>query len=209
MTECHACSDANFISSVEGFDAIPHLVRLLARGNPVSVDELASTARLPEDQVGRLLRSQAGTEWDEGGRLVGFGLSLRPTQHRYTVAGRTLYTWCATDTLLFTAILGQPAVAESTCPATGRLIRLELSPDAVVSVKPAGAVVTQRHRSELIADLRAEVCDHGHFFASHAAASTWATEHPDGQVLAIAEGFDQCRHACEELGWLSSEVTAR
>jgi alkylmercury lyase len=139
--------------------------------------------------------------------LVGFGLSLRPTEHRYTVAGRTLYTWCATDTLLFTVILGQPALAESICPATGQPIRLELRPDTVVSVEPPEAVVTQRHRGELVGDLRTDVCDHGHFFASPAAAATWSAEHPEGQVLGVPEAFDHSRAACEELGWSTAQVT--
>jgi alkylmercury lyase len=209
MTEHHACSDAAFISSVEGFEAFPHFVRLLARGTPVQVDELSALAGRPEEEVDRLLRSQHGTEWDEEGRLVGFGLTLRPTRHRYTVAGRSLYTWCATDTLLFTVIIGEPAEAESTCPATGQAIRLELRPDAVVSVEPADTVVTQRHRGELVDNLRAEVCDHGHFFASPAAASDWAAEHTDGEVLALAEVFERCRQACQELGWLAPEAASR
>lgn len=209
MTEYHACSDAAFISSVDGFEVLPHLVRLLARGTPVCVEELAATAGVPENQVARLLRSQAGTEWDDRGRLVGFGLTPRSTQYQYTVAGVTLYTWCASDTLLFTPILGTPAVAESTCPVTGRPIRLELAPDAVVAVDPPEAVVTQRHRNDLIADLRAEVCDHGHFFASPEAAQTWATEHPEGRVLPVAEAFDNCRRACEELGWTARGVSAQ
>ena len=75
MTAFHACSDAAFISSVEGFEALPHVVRLLARGTPVGVEELADSAGVPEDKVVRLLRSQAGTEWDDDGRLVGFGLT--------------------------------------------------------------------------------------------------------------------------------------
>src|SRR6185437_16147936 len=182
MNEHHACSDATFISSVEGSEAFPHLVRLLVKGAPVGIDELAAIAGRPEDEVDRLLRSQPGTDWDEQGRLVGFGLTLRPTRHRYIVGGHTLYTWCATDALLFTQIIGEPAVAESTCPASDLPVRLELRQDAVVSVEPAEAVVTQRHRGEVVADLRAEVCDHGHFFASQAAASDWAAEHPDGQV---------------------------
>jgi alkylmercury lyase len=208
MTEHHACSDAAFISSVEGFGAFPHLVRLLARGTPVGIDELAALAGRPEDEVDRLVRSQPGTDWDEQGRLVGFGLTLRPTQHRYIVGGRTLYTWCATDTLLFTQIIGEPASAESTCPSTGIPISLDLRKRAVVSVEPADAVVTQRHRGELVADLRAEVCDHGHFFASPAAASDWATEHPEGQVLPVAEAFEQCRQTCQELGWLAPGAAA-
>jgi alkylmercury lyase len=80
----------------------------------------------------------------------------------------------------------------------------ELIPDAVLSVTPADAVVSQRHHGELLGDVRAEVCDHGHFFASPAAASGWTAEHPDGAVLAVRRAFGNARAACAELGWLGA-----
>ena len=209
MTEPHACSNAEFISSFEGSPAIPPLLRLIARGRPVDLAELAAKSGQPASDLERILRAQPGTEWDDEGRLVGFGLSLRPTAHRYLVGGHTLYTWCATDTLFFTVILGIDAVAESTCPATGQPIRLEVTPDAVASVSPVGAVVSQRHRGSLVANLRADVCDHGHFFASEAAANAWVEAHPGGEILSVTEAFDQCRSACEDLGWLVQGTTGR
>lgn len=208
MSEPTSCSDAACISSVEGFDAFPHILRLIARGEPVDIDELASSVQRPPAELERSLRAQSGTEWDAEGHLVGFGLSLRPTEQRLTVAGRTLYTWCATDTLLFTVILGTATVAESTCPTTGQPIRVDLTPDALESVTPREAVVSQRHAGELVGDLRAEVCDHGHFYASAAAAGSWAAEHPEGKVLSVADAFDRCRATCVELGWLP-EATSR
>lgn len=203
MGDGHACSDAGAISSLEGFEVFPHVVRLLARGEPVRVEELAAAAGRPASDIERLARSQPGTEWDEKGRLVGFGLTLRPTPHRLIVAGRTLYTWCAADTVMFTMILGEPSEVESTCPATGAPIRLELAPASVVSVSPLSAVISELPGAGLGGDLRAEVCDHGHFFASTGAASTWSAKHPDGEVLEVAEAFARYRDACKQLGWLA------
>jgi hypothetical protein len=120
-------------------------------------------------------------------------------------AAAPLYTWCAADTLMFTMILAEQAVAESTCPVTGEAIRLELSPQSLLSLSPPTAVITQRLGVEPVRDLRAEVCDHGLFFASPAAASGWAAEHPDGEVLSVAEAFDRSRATCEALGWLDGK----
>jgi len=209
MTGPHACSDAELISSFEGSAAIPTLLRLIARGRPVDLAELATESGQPTTDLERMLKAQPGTEWDDEGRLVGFGLSLRPTAHRYLLGGQTLYTWCATDTLLFTVILGTDAVAESTCPVTGLPIRLDIAPDAVTSVSPAAAVVSQRHRGDLAANLRADVCDHGHFFASAAAASAWLAAHPDGEILSVTDAFGSSRTACEKLGWLVPGTTGR
>jgi alkylmercury lyase len=208
MNEHHVCSDAAFLSSLDGFELIPHIVRALAQGPPVPIEEIAVAAGLPSADVERLLRSQPGTEWDDEARLVGFGLTPTPTEHRFTVAGKTLYTWCATDTLFFTAILGRATLVESTCPASGEIVKIELNPDAVVSVTPKETVVSQLLHGELLADVRAQVCDHGHFFASPAAASTWTVEHPDGEVLSVTDAFEHGRLACTELGWIP-EVTKR
>lgn len=209
MTEPYCCNDAAFLSKVDGHAAIPELIRVLARGEPVDLEELAEVSGPSGADLERVVRAQPGTEWDDDGRLVGFGLGARPTEYRFVVGDKVLYTWCASDTLFFTVILGQETVAESTCPATGSPIRIEITPDGVTSVTPAGAVVSQRHRDELLVNLRSEVCDHGHFFASAAAAAGWAAEHPEGQVRSIADAFAECRAACEELGWVGTGVTDR
>jgi alkylmercury lyase len=202
MADQSSCADAEFIRSIEGYELFPVIVRLLARGRPLAVDQLASAAGRPASEIEALLRAQPGVEWDDDGSLVGGGLSLRPTEYRYTVAGRTLYTWCAADTLLFTVILGEPAVAEARCPASGHSIRVEVAPDAVVSVDPADAVVSELQPAGQVCDFRREVCDHGHFFASPAAAGRWLEAHPDGRVLRVAEAFESARTTCEMLGWI-------
>jgi alkylmercury lyase len=203
VTEPYVCNDAAFISSFDGFMAIPQILRLLARGEPVNLREVADVAGQSGADLERALRAQPGTEWDDAGRMVGFGLTPRPTDYRFLVGGKTLYTWCASDALFFTVILGEDTVAESTCPATGVPIRLEITPGGVRSVSPPDAVVSQRRPGETVGNLRSDVCDHGHFFASAAAASAWAAEHPDGQVLNIAKAFEECRISCEELGWVT------
>ena len=43
---------------------------------------------------------------NDRGRLLGSGLTHRPTRHRYMIDGRVLFTFCAADTLIVTPILG-------------------------------------------------------------------------------------------------------
>jgi alkylmercury lyase len=167
----------------------------------VPVNDIAEAAQRSRDDVERVLRAQAGTDWDDDGRLVGLGLTLRPTAHRVTIPGQTLYTWCATDTFYFATILDTPALVESTCPATGQAIRLELQPDAVIAVNPSQTVVSQRHCAEPVSDIRAQVCDHGNFYSSANAAAAWLSEHPDGELLSVAETFERCQTTCKQFGW--------
>lgn len=206
MTDSATCSDAKLISTFEGYELLPHAVRLLAQGSPVRLGELSAAAGWPEQKVETVLRSVEGTDWGPDGRLVGFGLTLKPTRHRFIVEGRSLYTWCAADTLTFTVLLAKPAVVMSACPATGKAVTLELAADGVVSVDPAETVVTERRCHQAGADFRAQICDHGHFFASPEAASGWLAEHPDGAVLSAGDAFETCLATCQQVGWASAEA---
>lgn len=96
------------------------LLRLLAAGDPVDVATLAASSGRTVEQVTAQLARVPDTEYDDQGRIVGQGLSLRPTPHQFTVDGHELYTWCALDTLIFPTILDRAARVESTSPASGQ-----------------------------------------------------------------------------------------
>jgi alkylmercury lyase len=181
-------------------DVVGPLVRLIARGRPVQPVELAEQSGLTVATLTSWLRDQPGTDWDDHGRLVGFGLTQRPTAHRFIVEGRELFTFCAADTLLFAPILGGTARVESTCPTTGETIGIDLAGDRVLDLKPAAAVVSQVRLCP-VADIRASICDHGHFFASPEAAEPWHRAHPDGYVTPVREFFDLALSTDREMGW--------
>ena len=64
------------------------LLRLLAEGEPVTIAELATASGRSENTVRRGLSSVPDAEYDDDGRILGLALTLRPTPHRFTVAGR-------------------------------------------------------------------------------------------------------------------------
>jgi alkylmercury lyase len=189
------------VEQIEGFQLLPHLVRLLAEGQPVALEELAAASSWPLPDIEAALRRQPAVDWDEHGRLVGFGLTLRPTPHRFTFDGRTVFGFCASDALFFPVILGRAGVVESACPVTGRPIRVELSPERVERVEPSGAVVSLVRPTDGVEDIRAEICALGHFFASREAAAEWLAAHPEGMVHSVEEDFQLHRDVVEKLGW--------
>jgi alkylmercury lyase len=202
MDKPPVCIDAAFLGRLPGIELVPHTIRLLATGRPVALEEIARAASVSVGRAEELLTSQPGCEWDDAGRLVGFGLTSNPTPHRLVLPKASLYTWCAMDTLLFTIIIGEETIATSHCPATGQPVRVEMSPSGIRSVQPAAAVVSQVV-ADKICDLRGEVCEHGHFFSSAPAAANWALDHPAGGVLSVPDAFEQSRSACEAIGWLA------
>ncbi|GAA3325905.1 MULTISPECIES: organomercurial lyase MerB [Micrococcaceae] len=161
------------------------LLRLLAEGEPVTIAELATASGRSEDTVRQGLAAVPDTEYDDEGRVIGLALTMRPTPHRFTVAGEQLYTWCALDTLFFPALIGKAATIESTSPGSGTLIRVATGADGTVtSVQPATAVVS------LISPrgtgpVRSSFCNQIHYFASREDAGPWLDAHPDGEVLDI------------------------
>jgi alkylmercury lyase len=189
------------IGRVEGRDLFPHAVRLLADGEPVALERLAAAAGWAVEDVEAALRAQTSAERDEQGRLVGLALTLRPTTHRVTIDGRTVFAWCASDTLMVPVILGRRALVQSTCPQTGEAIRVELAPDRVERLEPADAVVTAVRPAGQMSDVRSATCDHGHFFSSIAATSAWADAHPEGHIYPVEEAFRLDRQVIEQLGW--------
>lgn len=182
------------------------LNRMVAeRGAPVAVEELAAAGGWSVQEVHEELDREfwQGMERDERGRLTGFGMTLHATPHAFTFERRTVYAWCATDALQFPNVLGRPGVVVSTCPATGKRIRVALSPTEVLDLDPAAAVVSMVRPAEPVSDGRAEVCALGNFFSSRTAAAEWLAAYPDGELVPVADEFEIVRRAQKDLGWMA------
>jgi alkylmercury lyase len=158
----------------------------LARGEPVTVDDLGQAPCRTPDQVRHALAGLPDTEYDEQGRIIGHGLTLRPTPHRLTVNGRQLYTWCALNTLIFPAVLGRPARVQSPCHSTGTPIHLTVEPDTVTTLDPATTVVSIVTQ-QACSSIRTAFCDQVKFFTAPAAAQPWLDRHPGATVLPVGD----------------------
>jgi alkylmercury lyase len=173
------------------------LQSLLAGGEPVTVARLAAHVGRAEAEIRQALAAMPDTEYDVEGRIIGFGLTFNPTPHRYETGGRTLYAWCAMDTLTFPAILGHTARVTSPCRATGEPVRLTVTPDKVTSVEPGGAVVSLP-TPDAPTSVRVSYCNQSHFFAGPDVAHAWLAQHPEAGVLPLSD-IDELRHSVVEL----------
>ena len=168
------------------------LVRLLARGEPVTGAMLATDAGRAIDDVAAQLARWPNVERDADGAVVGFsGLTLRPTAHSLRFDDRQLHTWCAWDTLFLPRMLDTTAHVSSTCPVSGRDVRLVVSPEGVEQADPAGIHLSfPPLASTNTADIRGTFCCHVRFLVGAEAVQTWLTAHPDGHVLDLAAAFE-------------------
>ncbi|WP_026548746.1 organomercurial lyase MerB [Arthrobacter sp. Br18] len=164
------------------------LLKLLAQGDPVDTADLAAATGRPLEEIRTALEAMADTEYDESGRIIGQGLTQRPTHHRFEVDGQQLYTWCALDTLIFPTLLGTSARIESAYKATGTPVRVTAGPAGVTGVEPAGAVVSLVNPDDM-SSVRSSFCNQVHFFASPEEAQPWIDSHPGGTVIPVEEAY--------------------
>jgi alkylmercury lyase len=180
------------------FEIVPPTLDLLAKGKPASPEEIAAASGKPPEEVRAALDQFPSAEWDEQGRIVGLGLTLRPTPHRLELEGRTLFAWCALDALVFPLILGRTVSIESPCRGSGEPVHIEVTPAGIEAVEPPSAVVSIVAARDL-ASVRSVGCNNTHFFSSPEAASRWLERHPEATILPVEEAFRLGRLIAEGL----------
>lgn len=129
------------------------LVQLLVQGHPVAPELLAHHLHRELEEVRSVLQAHPELEYDEQGNLVGSGLTLVPTAHQFQVEQRTLFAWCAFDTLTYPVELHLTAQITSRSPVTGSSIHLTVTPERVLDLEPGEAQVS------LVVDVAARCCD--------------------------------------------------
>lgn len=174
------------------------LMKLLALGDPVDITDLAAATGRPVEEIRAALEAMADTEYDGSGRIVGQGLTQRPTQHRFEVGGEQLYTWCALDTLIFPTLLAAPARIESAYKSTGTPVRVRVDSSGVTSVEPATAVVSLVNPEDM-SSVRSSFCNQVHFFASPEEAGPWLENHPGGTAIPVDEAYRLASTMAEQM----------
>jgi alkylmercury lyase len=171
------------------------MYRALAEGYPVSAACLAALASVPIELAEGLFEQgkALGGEWDEEGRLVGNVLTLLPTQHRFRVNGRQLYTWCSLDAIHLPGLLGRPAEVDSVDPVSGQAIHLDIPPDGEPTFTPAETVLTIVLSAGDRSGPQSPLCRQMHFFASRENAAIWVRDHPNATVMSVEEVYQLVR----------------
>lgn len=174
------------------------LLRLLADGEPVSIAQLPTATDRTADEVQNALAAVPDTEYDDQGRIIGQGLTLRPTRHHFEVGGEQLYTWCALDTLIFPQLLDRPVRIESAQRTGSTPVRVSADATGVTSVEPATAVVSLVNPDDL-SQIRSAFCNQVHYFASPDEAAPWLERHPEATVIPVAAAFELATTLVESM----------
>jgi alkylmercury lyase len=164
------------------------ILQQVSRGKPLPKVTLATSLEISQDELDQRLTGLPDTEFDRKGHIVGWGVTLVPTRHRFQIDGKSLYTWCAFDTVLFPPTLGETAQVHSTCPVTGQPIAFVATPEGVVKeLTPASAIMSLIVPAERRDCARSTFCEQSLFFHSEQAADSFLAAHPEALILSIAE----------------------
>jgi alkylmercury lyase len=174
------------------------LYRELAKGRAVDAAQLGRALRASPAEGRALLARDSIKAFvypDDQGRVLGFGgLAAAPMHHRFEVDGRTLWTWCAWDSLFIPEVLGRSARVESANPENGKIVRLLVSPDRIESAEPESAVVSfllpDAHDFDTsAANVMAKFCHFVFFFTSRTSGELWVAKHPRTFLYSLDEAF--------------------
>ena len=142
--------------------------------------------------VTEVLNSWPAVYFDDEKNVAGFwGLALGEMPHRFKVDGRQLYTWCAWDSLFIPELLGKTAEVESTCPISGEIISLTVSPTRVENVSPKSAKVSFLNpTTSFDMNVIAGFCHYVLFFNSEESGNEWIANHKDTFLLTLDEAHE-------------------
>ena len=168
--------------------------RLLAAGEPVAAEAIAGAVGVPTARVEAALQSWPGVYRNHGGRVAGFwGLTIQPLdpEYRLLAEGKTLYAWCALDTLFIPPLMGKTVTVQATEPVNGERVSLVVHGKGVREVTPPGVVVSMVVPDGPFGyDVIESFCHKVLFFTSEGSGHRWVAEHDDTTLMTVEEAFE-------------------
>jgi len=186
------------------------LYRELAKGQPVDAEQLGRALGVSPAQARAHLERDAIKVFvypDKQGHVIGFGgLAAVPMHHRLEVDGRSLWAWCAWDTLFIPEILGKRARVASPDPGTKEPVELVVTPHGIESAAPEDAVVSflmpdASDFDTTAANVMKTFCHFVFFFASRSSGERWVAKHPGTFLYSLNDAFALAkRHNARNFG---------
>jgi alkylmercury lyase len=156
-------------------------------GQPLSPVHLARRLQMSQEGLTEHLARVPDTEFDTQGNIVGWGITLVPTQHQFRLKERPLFTWCAFDTVLFPPLLQVEAHVQSVCEASGHPITFVTSSEGIADLSQATSVLSLILPAKRCDCVRGTFCEQSLFFQSEEVASSWMALHPEAVLLSVEE----------------------
>jgi len=171
--------------------ACRQIMRAMAEtGQPLAPVHLARRLQMGQENLMVHLAGVPDTEFDPQGNIVGWGITLVPTQHQFRLKEHSLFTWCAFDTVLFPPLLQVEAHVQSACEGSGQPITFVATSEGIVDLFPATSVLSFILPARRCDCVHGTFCQQSLFFQSEEDASPWMALHPEALLLSVEEAAD-------------------
>ncbi len=159
----------------------------------VTLNTLSSLTNKSVAEIDTYLNEIPGVFRDNQRNIIGFwGLTAAPVSHHQLIFdNKTLYAWCAWDTLFLPELLNVEATVKSKCAQSEKHIELIISPQEILSTSAPDIQVSMLvpAEDEFNADILGSFCHHIFFFENSAAGEEWITDKENMELMSLEEAF--------------------
>ena len=165
----------------------------LEKGKAVSIDDLKSTTTLSRDVINDFLSEWPGIFYDDAKRIIGYwGLAIQEMLHKIELKDKTLYGWCAWDTLFIPQLIDKDAIIRSIDNTTKEEIVIEIdrqgnlisgNDDIVVSML---TVDEEKFKENVVTSF----CHFIYFFKNKTSGEVWVSKHDGTFLITLKEAIE-------------------
>ena len=159
----------------------------LLKGRPLPRGRFSEVTDVPIDKAHQIIQQYG--EVNKEGEIVGYlGLSLNKTVHQLNFDNKTLYAWCAMDSILLPRYLMHRWEIISIDPITDIPVKLSISDNLLEWTRPVPLFISWVEKADSC-DIKSSFCRHSFFFGSEDAANKWLEKNPLGKISKVEDFF--------------------
>lgn len=159
----------------------------LLKGKPLHPVLFAKLMDVPINKAHEII--QLYGETNKEGDITGYlGLSLNKTAHQLNFDNKSLYAWCAMDTILLPRYLIHRWEIISKDPITGNHVKLSISDNLLEWTKPVPVFISWMEKADSC-DIRSSFCQYSYFFESELSANKWQIKNPIANIYPVEQFF--------------------
>ena len=165
----------------------------LEKGKPVNVNDLVSTTTLDKNTVSTILTEWPGIFYDDNKEIIGYwGLAIPEMAHKLELNDKTLYGWCAWDTLFLPQLIGKDATIRSKCQTTKEEIVIKLDRYGNLVSGNDNIVVSMLTVDEesIQDDVLGTFCHFIYFFKNKVAGEEWVSKNEGTFLITLGEAIE-------------------
>jgi alkylmercury lyase len=169
------------------------IYRNLEKGKPVSLEDLISTTTLSEEMISDTLNEWPGLYYNENQEIIGYwGLAIQKMPHMMEFSDKTLYGWCAWDSLFIPELLRKNATIRSTDYFTKEeiVIKIDRNGNLLSGSDEIYISMLSVDEEDIRDDVVTTFCHFIYFFKSKSFGEAWVSKHKGTFLISLKEAVE-------------------